>query len=226
MGKTKVSYGWFIRDQAAVVQGSSVGPEWLKGRSRSGPLMNGTHNLIGKDIVFHGTGKHALGAIVAKMQELENVKVHSGIYPGMSLEKFVESEYGGGMDQVTTTATREDICRMAYKTYVFKHDKSAYHFDSLVSYLVMQSVGFAPSGEGIASTFLELVNGGLTLHEKGSSLKPDKKSDFQHALNADKVFVILTSRALSGRTEVASHSHTHTMPTLAKDLVKAVLSGA
>ncbi|MEO3387566.1 hypothetical protein [Mesorhizobium sp. CAU 1741] len=224
MGNTKVRYGWFIRDQAAVVQGSSIGPGWLKGRSRSGPLISGTRNLIGMDIVFYGSGKHALGAIVAKMASLTNVKVHSGIYPGMTMEKFVESEYGGGMDEVKVTATRADICRGSYGVYVFKDDKSAYHFNSLVSHLVMQSVGFAPSGGGVGTMFLETFGAGQTAYEKAKSFVP-QSSDLQAAMKADKVFVVLTSRMLSDRTPIATHTHTHSMPTLAKDISKAVMGG-
>jgi hypothetical protein len=64
LSSTKVKWGWVIRDQTAVVQGMNFGPGWLQGKTRQGPVKGGCHNLIGKDIVFHGSGRGALGAIV------------------------------------------------------------------------------------------------------------------------------------------------------------------
>lgn len=222
---TKVTYGWAIQDQAAVIQGMSFGPGWLRGRQRTGPVQPGyAHNLIGKDIIFHGDGKGALGAIVEQMKSMNRVKVRCGIYPGMRIEDWVNSEYGGGMDEVRTTATDKDISRVPYYIYAFEETKSDYAFSSLVTSFVSRATGFVPSS-GIGGLGRDLIESGATLHGQISNLMPGK-SDLKAAMGAKKVIVLLTSKQQNSRTPIAQHRHTHTMPTLAQDIVKAVMSGA
>jgi hypothetical protein len=220
-----VKWGWIIQDQASVVHGMSFGPDWLKGQRRTGPVHGGYHNLIGKDIVFHGKGKCALGAIVDQMNKMAATKVRSGIREGMMIEKFEESEFGGGMDEVRAVATTADIVRMPYYVYVFPDEGSAYSFSSLVVSFTSQAVGFVPSHASVAGIdFRSLFEAGATAWQKGSTLKPDHRSDLQKALKAEKVFVVLTSKQRHG-LPLATHSHTHSMPTLAKDIAQAVKAG-
>lgn len=124
---TKVTYRWAIQGQAPVIQGMSFGPGWLRGRQRTGPVQVGyAHNLIGKDILFHGDGKHALCAIVDQMKALPTVKVRCGISPGMMIEKW--EEYGGDKDEVRVRATDKDIARMPHYLQAFDAEKSDYAF--------------------------------------------------------------------------------------------------
>lgn len=222
---TEVKFGWVIRDQAAVVQGIGFGPSWLKGSQRQGPVQAGCHNLIGKDIVFHGKGKHALGAIVETMLSLPRVKVRCGIRPGMMIEKFEESEYGGGMDEVCVVATEADIQRMKYYGHVFPDEPGAYQFGSLVSSFISRATGFAGVASGLSAEVRGAFEGGMTLYDKIRPMASANRSPLQSALVSDKVFVLLTGDAR--RTNpLASHSHTHSMPTIAKDIVDAVMRRA
>lgn len=225
MSQTTVKYGWVIQDQASVVHGMSFGPNWLKGRQRTGPVFGGDHNLIGKDIVFYGKGKYALGAVVDQMYKMGSVRIRAGIYPGMTVEKFVESEYGGGMDQIRTTATREDISRVTYYLYAFPYERSAYEFSSLATSLASQAVGFIPAnGTVLGVNFRELFEAGATATQKVRSAIPQSRTELGRALRADEVMVVLTAKQRPGRTALASHSHTHSMPTLARDISRAVLA--
>ena len=217
---TKVSYGWVIQDQAAVIQGMSFGPGWLRGRQRTGPVISGhAHNLIGKDIVFYGKGKHALAAIVQQMKSMNRVKVRCGIYPGMTIEKFVDSEYGGGMDEVRVTATEKDISRVPYYLYAFEEEKSDYAFSSLVTSFGTQAIGFIPLGE-MSELILDTMDSIMTAHGQISNMLPEKAA-LKKAKGADRVFVVLTGRRMQTRAPIAQHSHTHTMPTLADDIRRA-----
>lgn len=221
-----VKYGWIIQDQASVVHGMSFGPGWLKGRSRTGPLLGGYHNLIGKDIVFHGKGKYALGAIVDQMNKMRATKVRCGIREGMMIEKFEESEFGGGMDEVKVRATKADITRMPYYLYAFVDEGSAYSFGSLVTSFTSQAIGFVPATAGFAGvSFRDIYDSAVTVGQKIHSAAPGKRTELQKALRSDKVFVILTSKARGGKTAISTHSHTHSMPSLAKDIANAVLAG-
>ncbi|MFP4239732.1 MAG: hypothetical protein ACLFRZ_10560 [Rhodosalinus sp.] len=222
---TKVHYGWVIQQQAAVISGMSFGPGWLRGKQSAGPVISGyAHNLIGKDIVFYGNGKHALGAIVQQMQSMSRVKVRCGIYPGMTIETFKESEFGGGMDQVQVTATEKDITRKPYYLYVFKREKSDHSFAALVTSFGSSATGFIPSG-GVNSLLRGAIDAGATLYQQGKNMMPDK-AELNKAMKSSHVFVVLTSRRMHSRTPIAQHSHTHTMPTLAQDIVKAVTKAA
>jgi hypothetical protein len=222
---TEVRYGWIIRDQAAVVQGLGFGPSWLAGSNRQGPVHPGYHNLIGKDIVFQGKGKHALDAIVKAMVALPRVKVRCGIRPGMMIEKFEESEYGGGMDEVRVMATEADIQRMKYHVHVFPDEPGAYAFSSLLTNFVAQATGFASVSSGVGAMARGVFESGVTLHDKIKPMVSASRSPLQKALASDKVIVLLTGE--TRRTSpVASHSHTHSMPTIAKDIIGAVMKGA
>lgn len=222
---TKVHYGWVIQQQAAVISGMNFGPGWLRGKQSAGPVGGGyAHNLIGKDIVFYGDGKNALGAIVQQMKSMNNVKVRCGIYPGMTIETFKESEFGGGMDQMQVTATEKDISRKPYYLYVFKREKSDYSFTSLVTSFGSSATGFIPSGE--MSTLLRgAVGAGATLYQQGKNMMPEKAA-LNKAMKSSHVCVVLTSRQMHSRTPIAQHSHTHTMPTLGQDIVNAVMGSA
>ncbi len=220
---TKVTYGWAIQDQAAVIQGMSFGPGWLRGKQRTGPVQAGhAHNLIGKDIVFHGDGKGALGAIVEQMKAMPRVKVRCGIYPGMMIEKWEESEFGGGMDEVRVVATDKDISRVPYYLYAFEEEKSDYAFSSLVTSFVSRATGFVPSSGwgGLARDTLEAL---ATFGSQVASMAPEKAA-LKKALGAKRVIVLLTSKLQHSRQPIATHRHTHTMPTLAQDIVKAVMA--
>lgn len=220
---TKVHYGWVIQQQAAVIPGMNFGPGWLSGKQSAGPVIGGyAHNLIGKDIVFYGNGKHALGAIVQQMKSMNHVKVRCGIYPGMTIETFKDSEYGGGMDQVQVTATEKDIARSPYFLYAFKREASDYSFSSLVTSLGSMATGFVPSGE-INSLLRGIVDSGATMRAQVKNIMPEKAA-LQKAMKSSHVCVVLTSRRMHSRTPIAQHSHTHTMPTLAQDIVKALMA--
>lgn len=219
---TKVTAGWVIVDQAAVIGGMSFGPEWLKGRQRSGPLVRGfKHNLIGKDIVFHGKGKHAFGEIVALMGTMDNVFVRCGIYEGMVQEKFVESEYGGGDDQVTFVTDRDDIVRAKYYAYAFKPDRN-YTFAGLVTNFALKLTGFIP-GSGASNMAREFVEALGTLFEYGSKFRPTNA--FADLIAADEVVVILTGKQSQTRGALVEHMHTHRLSTLAKEIADVVSAG-
>lgn len=218
----KLSWGWVIQDQAASVPGLHFGPGWMQGRRRTGPLGGGYHNLLVKDILFYGNGKGALGAIVEQMDKMAHHKVRCGIRPGMVLEKFVPSEYGGGDDQVNVEATESDIVRNPYYLYVFPEEKSPYEFKSLSQMLVNNALGFVPAATK-ATEFARSViidAGGAAAGMIGS-----KKSDLQRALGAKKVFVLMTGKRLPTGQPLSEHRHTHRISTLAKDIKQAVLHG-
>lgn len=217
MGKTSVNYGWVIQDQAAVIKDLAFGPNWLKGQSRSGRVRPGYHNLIGKDIVFHGKGKHAFGAIIELMATMDDIFVRCGIREGMMIEKFVESEYGGGDDQIRVRATEDDIVRGTYYIYVFEPDKT-YTFSGLVSNYGSQLTGFIP-GSGWPGLARDAIEGIGVLFEQGSNLV--KKSPLRQAIGSSDVVVVLTGKESKTRKPVVTHKHTHRISTLAAEIVAA-----
>ena len=217
MGKTTVTYGSFIQDQAAVIKGMAFGPDWLKGRSRSSRIGPGYYNLLGRDIVFHGKGKHAFGAIVELMATMDDIFVHCGIRKGMTIEKFVESEYGGGDDQILVEATEDDIVRGEYYVYVLEPDKT-YTFSGLVSNFGSQLTGFIP-GSGWPGLARDAIEGIGVLFEQGSNLV--KKSPLRQAIGSSDVVVFLTGKESKTRKPVVTHKHTHRISTLAADIVAA-----
>jgi hypothetical protein len=226
---TVVKWGWIIQDQAASVPGIHFGPGWLKGRQRSGPVHAGYHNLIGKDIIFHGNGKNALGAIMEQMRKLAPVKVRCGIYPGMTVEKFVESEFGGGMDQVRVEATEADVVRMPYYVYVAPEEKSKYSFNALTLSLVQTATAVGTNigiqgAEGVIN-YRELWGKAVDLAQAVGESRHDNRSDLQKAQRADKAFVILTSRTMAGKRPVATHKETKTLSDLARAITSAIQSG-
>ncbi|TCM16490.1 hypothetical protein EDF56_10769 [Novosphingobium sp. PhB165] len=219
---TEVTAGWVIVDQAAVIGGMSFGPNWLKGRQRSGPLTRGfKHNLIGKDIVFRGKGKHAFGEIIALMGTMDDVLVRCGIYEGMVQEKFVASEYGGGDDQITFVTEKEDIVRVDYYAYAFKPDKT-YTFTSLVTNFGLRLTGFIP-GSGLGGMAREFIEALGTLFEYGSKFR--KTNAFIDLITADEVVVVLTAKKSQTRGALVEHKHTHRLSTLAKEIADIVNAG-
>jgi hypothetical protein len=224
MGSTNVKWGWIIRDQAAVVQGMNFGPGWLQGKTRQGRVNGGCHNLIGKDVVFHAKGKSALGAIVDQMIKMTTTKVRCGIRKGMQIEKFQESEYGGGMDQIRVTATDKEVVRMPYYLHAFADEPGAYQFNTLVSTFASTAAGMS-TAQGAASTARGAFDSVAWIHGKTAGLAATKMSNLQEAMKAKKVYVVLTSNQMLSRSPIVSHRHTHTLPNLAKDIQKAVLHG-
>lgn len=219
---TEVSAGWVIVDQAAVISGMSFGPNWLKGRQRSGPLTRGfKHNLIGKDIVFRGKGKHAFGEIVALMATMDDVFVRCGIYEGMVQEAFVESEYGGGDDQITFVTDKDDIVRVDYYVYAFKPDKT-YTFTNFVTTFGLKLSGFIP-GSGLGGLAREFVEALGTLFEYGSKFK--KSNAFADLIEADEVVVVLTGKKSQTRGALVHHKHTHRLSTIAAEIASVVCAG-
>lgn len=217
---TEVTCGWVIVDQAAVIKGMSFGPNYIKGRQRSGPLGVGFHNLIGKDVIFRGAGKDALLEIVKVMAALDRHYIRCGIREGMVIEEFVPSEYGGGDDQIKVEATEGDIVRMDYYLYVFPEDESAYSFSSLVKKFGTQLAGFV-SGAGLSHEAREIVEGLGTLFQQASAMSK-KETDLERALKAEKVVVLLTGKKQTSRTPISMHKHTHRVSTLARDIRGAV----
>ena len=227
MGVATVTYGWVVQDQAPAVPGMHIGPEFLTGKQRSGPLRGGKHNLMVKNILFRGKGNHALGAIVEQMKLMGDVKVRCGIYPGQSIEKFVESELGGAMDQVTVKATKDDITRVPYHLYAFRYEKSDYHFDSILASLASKVTGFAGIHHDVAGAgelaFRDAYDAGVAAVRTIQKSVDHHRSDLSKAMWADDVVVLLTSKAMHGKHAVATHSHTHGMPELARDISNAVV---
>lgn len=222
MATTEVACGWVIIDQAAAIPGMSFGPGYLKGRQRSGPLLARAHNLIGKDVIFRGAGKHALLEIVKQMSVMDSHLIRCGIREGMVIPKFVPSEYGGGDDQITVEATEDDIARSPYYLYVFPEEVSAYSFSSLITAFGAQLTGFVP-GAGWGGKAREIIEGLGTLFSKASALSKSK-TDLERALKADKVVVLLTGdcEKKTSRIPISKHSHTHRISTLAGDIIDAV----
>lgn len=218
----KLQWGWVIQDQATVVPGIGFGPGWLQGRRRTGPLGGGYHNLIFKDILFFGKGKGALDEIIKQMSTMTNHKVRCGIRPGMRIEKFVGSEYGGGDDQITVEATESDIVRNPYYVYVFPNDKSAYHFNSLTGMLVNTALGFVPAANKATETARAAIidAGGTALGLRGSN-----KTDLRRACDAKEVFVHITGRRDPVRRAIIEHRHTHRLSTISQEIVRAVQNG-
>lgn len=237
-GHATVEYGWVVRDRASVVHGMAIGPSWLVGKSRFGPLTGGYHNLLTKDIVFEGKGKHALDAIVGVMNGLPTVKIRCGIREGMQMERFEESEYGGGMDEHKVTATRKDVSRVPYGIYVHRITESDYSFKSqlasLVTRMIPPSGSFASAGEGSmispamrnllsehATMPRDLYDAAVTVSDHVRNMMPAQQ-DLAAAIGSKKVRVVLSSK-LHSRVPIATHSHTHSLPTLARDIGNAVM---
>lgn len=229
MGTVVVRYGWHVSQQAAAVSGSGFGPRWFQGKAQTGNVTGGAHNLLTKDIIFYGKGRGALYAIVMKMKELESVKIRCGIRKGMEIESFEKSEYGGGMDEVRRQATEADIVRMSYYLYAFPHDARANAFNKELFRLATSAasfgagmVGVPPSAFGISTG--EIVDAAQVMRDKIGQFRAgaDSRSDLTKAMNADEAMVLLTSKTRNGGPFLASHTHTHTMPTLAKDIDSAM----
>ena len=216
----EVACGWVIIDQAAVIKGMSFGPDYIKGRQRTGPLRPGYHNLIGKDVVFRAEGKDALVETLQLMSQMDKHFIRCGIREGMTIERFLPSEYGGGDDQVTDVAGPNDIVRMDYFLYVFPEEESAYSFSSLVKNYGTQLIGFVP-GSGLSNDARSFIEALGTLVQKIGTLG-GKKSELQRALEARKVVVLLTGRKLDGKSPIATHKHTHRISTLANEIVDAM----
>ncbi|MBC7710918.1 MAG: hypothetical protein H7203_12695 [Rhizobacter sp.] len=227
MGTVTVRYGWHVSQQAAAVSGSGFGTRWFQGKALTGNVTGGAHNLLTKDIIFYGKGRGALYAIVMKMKELESVKIRCGIRKGMEIESFETSEYGGGMDEVRRQATEADIVRMPYYLYAFPHDARANAFNTELFRLVTTAAAFGSSSQYVADMDIlagDVVSSALVLKDKITQFRAgaDSRSDLKKAMNADEVMVLLTSKTRNGGPYLASHTHTHTMPTLAKDIYSAM----
>jgi hypothetical protein len=239
----KIKSGWSIHGQAAIIPGLAAGPAWLRGEAgKTGPLVTGMHNLLYKDVVFIGKGKHALGGIVKYMQGLQFVKIQCGIREGMMMEQFKKSEYGGGDDQVMVRVTRDNMTRSPYYVYVSEYKES----DRTLSKLLMEyAVPVVSFGAGVVhgavvpemdasllkveDVALKLLFGGI---DAGFQTYDATKGQFKHdphglmkiASQCEKVKVVLTSKLSGheGATPIATHRHTHPMPYFAKDIITAL----
>jgi hypothetical protein len=225
-----VKYGWVIRDQAAAVSGLSKGPHWLRGKTHSGPVSGGYHNLLTKDIVFIGEGKKggALQAILQTMKGLSSVKIRCGIREGMEIEDFKDSEYGGGMDEFRRKATEDDIVRMEYYGYVMPYDRFKSAFNAELMRIVSGLTGFA-SASNLAVDKIVLAadfsNSVFYMKDKiGQQMAAhDTRSDLRKAMSADDVIVVFTGTTLKSATPVVKHKHTHSMTTFAQEINNAMM---
>lgn len=154
------------------------------------------------------------------MAQMDRHFIRCGIREGMTIERFVPSEYGGGDDQVTDEATAGDIVRVDYNLYVFPEEESAYSFSGLVKTYGTQLIGFVP-GSGLSNKAREFVEALGTVFQKALALGK-KKTDLERALDAKKVIVLLTATRLNSKVPISTHKHTHRISTLADDILAAV----
>jgi hypothetical protein len=275
IGKTTVTYGWQKVTQEALIPGmpwtpgafevhkkiAAAGPggyrptakEGLKtmwaGISSQGSLSGGYHNLFFKDVVFQAEGQDPVGAIINQMQDMHYVKIRCGIREGMEIEDWKEDEgtTGGGLEQFKRKATRDDIVRVDYYTYVYEPSKDQRSFDALLSKAVFQVVGFAGGAvhAGVAAPHSESLPANLEqfgkewlphflteipeLREKIGKLKElvegmlkEGQADLLKAMKSKKAVLVLTSRKSHVMTPIATHKHMHPLPFLAGDVINAV----
>ncbi len=218
----KVIGGWLIQDQATVVRGLHTGPSVLTGRGRAGPIGSlKTHNVIGKDIVFYAKGKYALRCILQLLEKtLCNTYVQCGIRPGMTIEDFERSEYGGGDDQVNRTATEADIARVPYYVYVFEPKASAYDFHNLLVSTAGSMINFIPTthvfiGAKISRT---VMDGGIAAVDARSRHLATSANSLQSTDKAKEACLVISSSQRIRFQPVVTHSHTHSLATLAREI--------
>jgi hypothetical protein len=234
MGKTvEVDCGWVIQDQAPIIPGLAFGPNWLQGARRTGRLSGGTHNLLGKEIVFQAKGIHALGAIVKQMKNMPFVKVNCGIREGMTVEAFRTSEFGGGDDQITEPVTRENMTRVEYFVVARELKESERSLGKLmmsygvpmVEFGISTGIGATKAAKEVSAIVqiikgcTEFVSSGKDIFEIAETMhKKQLKGLLGIAAKAEWVEVRLTSRKTDQGQIVAKHKHTHPMPYFAKDI--------
>ena len=231
MATTTVKYGWVIQDRAAVLPGMGFGPRLLQGKQRSGPLVGGYHNLLVKDVVFNGKGRGALYAIIEQMKLMSNVRIRAGIQEGMSIEKFVESEFGGGDDQITVTAGKSDKTRVPYYMYVFPHKVSAYSFQGQLMSMVTRMAAFGgglgasalPSASSLPFTVGDVVGAGQTMVDQGQTHFGGKGSELKQASNGEDVIMLLTTLQRQGSRPISTHKGSHSLASLSRDIHQALM---
>ena len=135
-----------VQEQAKVAARLAEHKNSAMKKGTHGPLVAGKHNLMVKNVVFMAKGKGALDSIAKFMTERPTVHIRAGVREGMEIEDYREDEHApkGALDQYTRIATRDDLCRIPYYTYVDKWEKN----DGLQSFLtsyVMPVVEFGLS---------------------------------------------------------------------------------
>ncbi|ANY19552.1 hypothetical protein A6F68_01030 [Tsuneonella dongtanensis] len=240
-----VKYGWVKSEQAGALPGVARGSgtnNYIAGRTKSGPLPAGDHNVMIKDIVFHGKGTltgggyktgAVLNAVLSQMGKLANIRIVCGIRPGMAIEDFVESEYGGGMDQITREATVDDKVHVPYYVYVFPFNSNSSPFQRELQRFVIGATGFA-QGHVALSEVAGYIKDGLEIGSFAASqaigLKNaarDKKGPLYKAANPKiysgppEVMVLITSIKRTDMDPIVTHSHAHFLPTLSREITRA-----
>jgi hypothetical protein len=217
----KMYAGWIKTGQAGVIHGPAFGPTWLKGGdARKGTVMNrdrqpgqtirirnlgtqgsltaGTspymHNLMVKNVVFLAEGKHALSNIIKFMKEHENVQIRAGIREGMKFEDWAD-----GMGEYEKIATREDICRIPYYTYVQKWKKEDGLLNFLTSYVMpVAEFGISTAVTGaLASQHLAWVQGAGSLSSPFSGFTNSELTDMISSLQQVTGGIMETGHDLS-----------------------------
>lgn len=209
---------WVKVLQAAVLRDLAIGPDYLRGIQRSGPLTKGEeHNVLVKDIVFSGKGPGAFTSVLDAMLALDEIFINCGILEGMIIEKFVKSDFGGGDDLEYAPATKEDIFLMPFYAYAFEPDKT-YTFNSLVKNFASSLTGFIPGG-GLGGQIRGLIEGVGAI----AGRLPSTKTEAEKLLASKEIVVVITGKERHDQTMYDCCRDKTRISTIAKSIREVVL---